>query len=77
MGTFYEKQLRVPLSWWERRSLFSLWHVFNVVSDILIISGTVVKIALDYDVSCLTVIIICTYTSKRCNREGEDNTNIM
>lgn len=49
MGTFYEKQLRVPLSWWERRSLFSLWHVFNVVSDILIISGTVVKIALDYD----------------------------
>lgn len=51
MGVFYEDQLHIKLSWWERRSLFSGWHFLNFFSDILIVIGTVNKIALNYNVS--------------------------
>ena len=51
MGRFYREELRLPLSWWERRSLFSLWHFFNITSDVFIIFGTIYKILLELDVS--------------------------
>lgn len=51
MGQFYHDRLHLPLSWWERRSLFSPWHYFNITSDILISSGTIYKILLEFDVS--------------------------
>lgn len=51
MGQFYHDRLHLPLSWWERRSLFSPWHHFNITSDLLISSGTVYKILLELDVS--------------------------
>ena len=50
MGQFYHNRLHLPLSWWERRSLFSLWHYFNITSDLLISAGTLYKILLDFDV---------------------------
>ena len=51
MGGFYEKQLKIKLSWWERRSLFPIWHGINTISDLLIISGSIAKILLDFFVS--------------------------
>lgn len=50
MGQFYHKHLNLPLSWWERRSLFSPWHYFNITSDFLISSGTLYKILLEFEV---------------------------
>lgn len=51
MGHFYHDRLHLPLNWWERRSLFSPWHYFNITSDLLILSGTFYKILLEFDVS--------------------------
>ena len=51
MGKFYEKQLKIELSWWDRRSLFPIWHVINTISDLLIIVGSIFKILLDFFVS--------------------------
>ena len=50
MGQFYHNRLHLPLSWWERRSLFSMWHFFNITSDLLISAGTLYKILLEFDV---------------------------
>ena len=50
MGSFYRNELHIPLNWWKRRSLFSPWILFILVSDLFIISGTIVKILLDYKV---------------------------
>ena len=55
MGQFYHNRLHLPLSWWERRSLFSLWHYFNITSDLLILAGTLYKILLEFDV-CLDIV---------------------
>lgn len=54
MGQFYHDRLHLPLSWWERRPLFSSWHYFNITSDILISAGTIYKILLEFDVSLTT-----------------------
>ena len=51
MGGFYEKQLKIELSWWDRRSLFPIWHAINTISDLLIIIGSIYKILLDFFVS--------------------------
>lgn len=51
MGSFYHNQLKLPLSWWERRSLFSPFHLVNALSDVVILTGTLIKILLDYNVS--------------------------
>ena len=51
MGVFYEKQLQIMLSWWDRRSFFPVWHAINTISDLLIISGSISKILLDFFVS--------------------------
>lgn len=51
MGGFYEKQLKIELSWWDRRSLFPIWHIINTISDLLIITGSIYKILLDFFVS--------------------------
>lgn len=51
MGHFYHDRLHLPLSWWERRSLFSPWHYFNIISDLFISSGTLYKLLLEFDVS--------------------------
>ena len=50
MGQFYHHRLHLPLSWWERRSLFSTWHYVNILSDIIITAGTIYKILLEFDV---------------------------
>ena len=54
MGTFYRRELGIKLSWWERRSLFPLWHLINIISDLLIIAGSFYKIFVDYMV-CVCV----------------------
>ena len=51
MGSFYRNELKLPLSWWDRRPLFSLWHLFNVISDLVITAGTLLKILLNFNVS--------------------------
>lgn len=51
MGQFYHHQLKLPLTWWERRSLFSTWHYVNILSDLFIITGTVIRIVLELNVS--------------------------
>ena len=51
MGAFYEEQIHIPLSWWDRRSLFPYWHFLNFFSDVIIIFGTALKIALSLEVS--------------------------
>ena len=50
MGQFYHHRLHLPLSWWERRSLFSKWNYVNIFSDVIITAGTVYKILLEFDV---------------------------
>jgi len=55
MGSFYHNQLKLPLSWWERRSLFSPFHLVNALSDVVILTGTLIKILLDYNVSGMWV----------------------
>ena len=51
MGEFYESQLGIfDLSWFERKSLFSIWHIFTGFSDSLLIIGTLLKILLEYEV---------------------------
>ena len=50
MGQFYDQRLNLPLSWRERRSLFSSWHYINILSDLLITAGTIDKILLEYNV---------------------------
>ena len=51
MGEFYESQLGISdLSWFERKSLFSTWHIFTSFSDSLLIIGTLLKILLEYEV---------------------------
>ena len=56
MGGFYEKQLKITLSLWDRRSLFPIWHPINTISDLLIISGSVSKILLDFFVSAVSIV---------------------
>lgn len=51
MGVFYEHQLKITLSWWERKSLFPFWHTINTISDLLIIAGSISKIFLDFFVT--------------------------
>ena len=51
MGSFYRNELKLPLSWWDRRPLFSFWHLFNVISDLVITAGTLLKILLNFNVS--------------------------
>ena len=50
MGQFYHRELHLPLTWWERRSLFSPWHYFNIISDLLISVGTIYKLLLQFEV---------------------------
>ena len=50
MGHFYHHRLKLPLSWWERRPLFSTWHYINILSDLLITAGTLDKILLEFEV---------------------------
>ena len=53
MGLFYENKLKVKLSWWERRSLFSLWLVFNMLTAVLVITGSFGKMFLEFEVIVL------------------------
>ena len=59
MGTFYEKQLKIRLSWWDRRALFPIWHIINIISDLLITSGSISKILLDFFVSLVLACMVC------------------
>lgn len=59
MGSFYRNELKLPLSWWDRRPLFSLWHLFNVISDLVIIAGTLLKILLNFNVSDTSLHLPC------------------
>jgi hypothetical protein len=51
MGKFYNEKLHLKLSWMERRSLFSGWLLFTIISDILLIFGSIIKILMDHDVN--------------------------
>ncbi|XP_011402441.1 PREDICTED: mucolipin-3-like [Amphimedon queenslandica] len=58
MGEFYESQLGIyDLSWFERKSLFSIWHIFTGFSDLLLIIGTLLKILLEYEVPVHSVTV--------------------
>ena len=59
MGSFYRNELKLPLSWWDRRPLFSLWHLFNVISDLVITAGTLLKILLNFNVSETSPHLLC------------------
>ena len=58
MGKFYHHRLHLPLSWWERRSLFSKWHYVNIISDLIVTAGTVYKILLEFDVRLYILTLI-------------------
>ena len=50
MGEFYESKLGIYLSWYERKSLFSLWHIFTCFSDVLLVLGSLLKMLLEHQV---------------------------
>ena len=50
MGEFYESKLGIYLSWCDRKSLFSLWHIFTCFSDVLLVLGSLLKILLEHQV---------------------------
>ncbi|KAL5466985.1 hypothetical protein EMCRGX_G031150 [Ephydatia muelleri] len=56
MGAFYKNQLSIDLSWKERLPIFSRGHIFNVLGDLVTITGTIIKINLDYDPCLLTSV---------------------
>ena len=57
MGAFYKNQLNIDLSWKDRAAIFSPGYIFDIISDLLTITGTVMKINLDYD-PCLLVGVL-------------------
>lgn len=65
MGEFYQCKLRIHLNWWERRHLFSMWHLFTSFSDVFLITGSLLKILLQYNVSTCQLLssshMICYY----------------
>lgn len=50
MGDFYQHKLRIKLSWWKRKSLFSVWSIFTFFCDTMLIVGSGLKILLQFDV---------------------------
>ena len=57
MRTFYKTQLGIDLSWSDCLPIFSRGHIFNIFGDLITITGTIMKIILDYS-SCLLVSVL-------------------
>ncbi|KAL5467011.1 hypothetical protein EMCRGX_G031178 [Ephydatia muelleri] len=52
MGRFYHQHLNLPLTWSQRAPLFEYWHFINIISDLVILPGTIINFLFDLLHTC-------------------------